>query len=124
MIQPKDKVLESGLSSKGQMAIILESPPYCPLDDDDAEIWAILNMLGYYHVKLIKYEKHVQVVFSHKPWLKSEGSNVEKCEVLDLRWAFPEQREFLPLVRKVFEDMGADECTCKEKPCVCWHDEK
>lgn len=104
MRQPKNKVLESGLSSKGQMAVILESPPYCPMDDNDCEIWAILNMLGYYHVKLIKYEKHVQVVFSHKPWLKSEGSNVEKCEVLDLRWAFPEQKDLLPLVRKVFDE--------------------
>lgn len=107
MQQPKDKVLESGLSSKGQMAIILESPPYCPLNDDDAEIWAILNMLGYYHVKLIKYEKHKQVVFSHKPWLKSEGSNVEKCEVLDLTWAFRDlEGVALSLVKKVFEDLS------------------
>jgi hypothetical protein len=74
--------------NKEQMAILLESPPYMPLNPEEREIWTILVMLGYYHVKLIKYEKNVQVVFTHKPWLKSEGSNVEKAEVIDLRWAF------------------------------------
>lgn len=110
MKEPKDTVRESGLSSKGQMAIILESPPYCPIDDEAAEIWAILNMLGYYHVKIIKYEKHVQVVFTHKPWLKNEGSNVEKAEVLDLRWAFRHlEGVALPLVRKVFDELRPKE---------------
>lgn len=106
MNQPPGMVLETALNSKEQMAVILESPPYCPLDDDTAEIWAILNMLGYYHVKIIKYVKHEQVVFSHKPWLKIEGSNVEKCEVLDIRWAFRHlEGAALPLVRKVFADL-------------------
>lgn len=75
------------MSDKSYMAILNESPPYMPIAYVDREIWALLVGLGYYHVKLIKYEKGVQVVFTHKPWLKSEGSNVEKCEVIDLRWA-------------------------------------
>jgi hypothetical protein len=45
-------------------------------------------------------------VFSHRPWLKSEGSNVEKCEVIDLRWAMDELPlgVAMPLVRKVFAE--------------------
>lgn len=106
MKQPKDIVLETALSSKGQMAILNESPPYMPIALEDREIWTILNMLGYYHVKLIKYVKNEQVVFTHKPWLKSEGSNVEKAEVLDLRWAFKDTMgAALPLVKKVFAEM-------------------
>ena len=106
MKQPQDKVLDTALSSKGQMAILNESPPWMPIATQNREIWTILTMLGYYHVKLIKYEEHVQVVFTHKPWLKSEGSNVEKAEVLDLRWAFREMEgAALPLVRKVFADL-------------------
>ena len=76
-----------------------------PLNPEEREIWTILVMLGYYHVKLIKYEKNVQVVFTHKPWLKKEGSNVEKAEVLDLTWAFFEKQGVaLDLVRKVFAE--------------------
>jgi hypothetical protein len=92
------------------MAVILESPPYMPINPDEREIWTILNILGYYHVKLIKYEKHVQVVFTHKPWLKSEGSNVEKGEVLDLRWAFRETEGVaLGLVKRVFAETDETE---------------
>lgn len=93
---------------KSHMAILNESPPWMPIAYADREIWALLTGLGYYHVKLIKYEKGVQVVFSHKPWLKSEGSNVEKCEVIDLRWAMDELPlgVAMPLVRKVFKAYG------------------
>jgi len=89
---------------KHTMTNLLESPPFMPIEPEAREIWAMLNLLGYYHVKIIKYEKNVQVVFTHKPWLKKEGSNVEKCEVLDLTWAF---REIGPgvaeeLVRKAY----------------------
>lgn len=106
MKQPKNIVLETALSSEGQMAIIHESPPYMPIALEDREIWTILTMLGYYHVKLIKYEKNVQVVFTHKPWLKKEGSDVEKAEVLDLRWAFKDTMgAALPLVKQVLADL-------------------
>ena len=83
-----------------------------PIGREEREIWAILVGLGYYHVKLIRYEKDVQVVFTHKPWFKSEGSIVEKCEVIDLRWAMEESPfgAALPLIRKVFKEMeGGDE---------------
>jgi len=84
------------------MAVILESPPYMPINPEEREIWTILTMIGFYCVKLITYEKNVQVVFTHKPWLKKEGSNVEKAEVLDLTWAFRETDGIaLELVRKV-----------------------
>jgi len=71
-------------------AILQEPPPYMPINRDDREIWALLLGLGYNHVKLIKYEKGVEIVFTHKPWLKSDNSNVEKSEVIDLRWAMDE----------------------------------
>ena len=92
--------------SKDNMANLVESPPFMPMDDDACEIWAILQMLGYYHVKIIKYEKHVQVVFIHKPWLKSEGSNVEKAEVHDLRWAFRKisTEDVMTLLKKAVND--------------------
>ena len=89
------------------MAILNEAPPYMPIDRETREIWSILVGLGYYHVKIIQYQKGIQVVFSHKPWLKSEGSNVEKCEVIDLRWAMEELPlgVAMPLVKKAYNEL-------------------
>ncbi len=89
------------------MALIVESPPYMPMDRDTREIWAILVGLGYYHVKIIDYKKGQQLAFQHKPWLKSEGSNVWKCEVINLNWAMDELPLgiAMPLVKKVL-DLG------------------
>jgi len=89
-----------------EIANLLESPPYMPINRDEREIWALLNGLGYYHVKLIKYEKGVQVVFTHKPWLKDEHSNVAKAEVVDLRWAMDELPLGVtkPLAEKTFAE--------------------
>ena len=100
---------------KSHMAILNESPPYMPIAYEDREIWAILVGLGYYHVKLIKYEKGVQVVFTHKPWLKSEGSNVEKAEVIDLRWAMEELPlgVALPLVKKMYAEFKKEQNKAK-----------
>ncbi len=112
------------------MAILNESPPFMPIDPETREIWAILVGLGYYHVRIISYKKGHELVFEHKPWLKSEGSNIWKGEVINLDWAMRELPlgVALPLVKKVFKKLGkldeADECTCHTKPCVCWHDEK
>lgn len=86
------------------MAMLNESPPFMPLDRETREIWALLVGLGYYHVKIIKYEKGKEIVFTHKPWLKSEGSNVEKGEVINIQWAMDELPlgVAMPLVRKAY----------------------
>lgn len=91
-------------------SLVTHSPPFMPINPEEREIWAILNALGYNHVKLIHYQKNVRVVFSHKPWLKSRCSSVEECEVLDLTWAFHETRqEELPMAKKVIDEMtGSD----------------
>lgn len=96
---------------KTKMSNLVEPPPYMPIAYVDREIWALLTGLGYYHVKLIKYEQGVQVVFTHKPWLKSEGSNVEKSEVIDLRWAMDELPlgVAMPLVKKVYAQIRKEQ---------------
>jgi hypothetical protein len=64
--------------------------------------------LGYYHVNIIRYEEGHEIVFTHKPWLKSEGSNVQKGEVINLDWAMDELPlgVAMPLIQKVFKSYG------------------
>lgn len=90
------------------MANLNEAPPYMPINKDEREIWAILVGLGYYHVRLISYKKGQELVFEHKPWLKSEGSDVWKGEVINLNWAMDELPlgVAMPLVKEVYNRYG------------------
>lgn len=99
------------MNDKSKIAMLNESPPYMPINRDDREIWALLTGLGYYHTNLIKYEKGVRVVFTHKPWLKSEGSKMEKAEVIDLRWAMEELPlgVAMPLVEKAHAEFKKEQ---------------
>ena len=92
-------IFNENMSDKQDMAIILESPPYCPFDEDAREIWAILHILGYTNVKIVSYDPHVSLVFTYK------DKEIEVRKSLDLTWAFREI-DPLPLVKKVFEEIN------------------
>lgn len=87
------------MKTKYHMTILNEPPPYMPLDEESRLIWIIIQYFGYYNVNILEYEPKKKIVFS-----AMYGTSKVKRE-LDLSWAFGEDIDPLPLVRKVFKDM-------------------
>lgn len=84
------------------MAILLESPPYCPLDEGERQIWALLVGLGYHNVRILRYFPKALVEFEYVPHI---DTNTKKREIIDIAWAFKDDLNSLDLVRKVFKDI-------------------
>jgi hypothetical protein len=90
------------IDNKEHMSILLESPPYCPIDEEERQIWALLVGLRYHNVKIFRYFPKALVEFEYIPHI---DTNTKKREIIDISWAFKDDLSPLDLVRKVFKDI-------------------
>jgi hypothetical protein len=87
--------------NKDHMSILLESPPYCPIDEEERQIWALLVGFGYKYVKILRYFPKKLVEFEYVP---NVNFKTKKIEIIDMSWAFRDDLSALDLVRKVFKE--------------------
>ena len=72
--------------NKDNMAILLESPPFMPIDERTREIWAMLLDFcpNLFNIKIVKYEPKKSITISGDYF----GEFIEKT--VDIMWAFRE----------------------------------